>query len=159
MTERRKLIGNEIRAGGRRSARHPIFESIDSLQIHRNHLIRLAARPPTLPLPAQLKPVPDSVWFNQLAYSVLLIAILAVVAVASNLINWAFLIYGLTAVVLRLPSRLIFASALICLVIIPITTALARHSLANVFSVMTFYFLLIGLVRAMLELRRKGSET
>jgi hypothetical protein len=157
MVDRRRLVGNEIRAGGkRRPPQRAAFPNAQELQARRARLIAIAAKPPPLPLPEPLnKTVPDTAFFNQLAYSVLLIAILAVVSIATNFINWAFLAYGIAAVILRLPSRIIVISALVCLVIIPVTTALSRNSLADTFSVMTFYFLLIGLIRAGLELRRE----
>lgn len=157
MVDRRRLVGNEIRGGGKPSPRrqHAVFLDARELQLRRQRLISLAAKPPALPLPEPIsRNVPDTALFNQLAYSVLLIAVLAVVSVATSFINWAFLVYGVAAVILRLPSRIIFSSALICLIIVPVTTTLSRATLADTFSVMTFYFLLIGLVRAGLELRR-----
>lgn len=156
---KRRLIGNEVLAGGKQRLgavhRRNFTINYEAMQARRERLIRLAANPPQLPVPAKLAPaVPDTPTFNLIAYSLLLISILAVVSVATAWINWAFLVYGLLAVAARLPSSQMFVAALISLVIIPLTTILQRESLANIFAVMTFYFLVIGLVRAMLELRR-----
>lgn len=165
MVDRRQLIGNEIRAGGQqlrptvRRANRAVVANYEAMHARRQQLIRLAAEPPRLPLPAGLAPaVPDTPTFNQFAYSLLLIALLAAISVGTNLINWAFLVYGLLAVAARLPSSQMFVAALLCLVIIPLTTALHREPLANTFAVMTFYFLVIGLIRAALELRRDNRK-
>ncbi len=163
MTDKRKLIGNEILAGGQlppsvHRANQKIVANYDAMRARRKQLIRLAADPPRLPVPAKLAPaVPDTATFNIVAYSVLLISILAFIAVATNYINWAFLAYGILAVAARLPSSQMFVSALICLAIIPLTSLLQRESLGNAFAVMTFYFLVIGLTRAVLELRRDNK--
>jgi hypothetical protein len=151
----RKMIGNEIQAGTRRlepAFKHGSQAALRDYQLlrqRRQQLIDLAAKPPPLPGTA------DRPTFNQLAYSVLLIAIIAAAAIATTYINWIFLAYGGLAVLTRLPSSQMFVAALVSLIIIPISTSLQRNSLASIFSIMTFYFLLIGLIRAGLELRRK----
>jgi hypothetical protein len=158
MVDRRNMVGNEFQSGGRSNLQRTnqaVHVHYDQLQERRKQLITLAADPPPLPVPAPLAPVMEhNPSFNLLAYSVLLIAVLGIVSVATNYINWAFLAYGLLAVAARLPSTQMFVAALISLVLIPISSALQRNSLASSFSVMTFYFLVIGLIRASLELRR-----
>ena len=161
MIDKKKMIGNEIRAGSQQlrptvhRANQTMVANFETIKDRRNQLIEIAADPPRLPMASKLTSgASDSPTFNQIAYSVLLIAILAAIAVGTSFINWAFLIYGILAVAARFPSTQMFVAALICLVMIPLTTSLQRVSLANTFSVMTFYFLVIGLVRACLELRR-----
>jgi hypothetical protein len=165
MVDRRRLIGNDMVAGGTKLKpyRHPpvqqrLREQSEVLRAHRQRAIAYTAKPPAPPLPQPIKKsVPDTPSFNQFAYSILLIAIMSAIAIATPLINWMFLVYGLLAIVARVPSRLIFVSALICLTIIAISSALSKESTANIFAIMTFYFILIGLLRAVLELRRQGS--
>lgn len=159
MVDRRRLIGNDMVAGGKgikpyRPPRQRIREQSEAMQVQRQRMITYTAKPPALPLPKPIKKsVPDTPTFNQFAYSVLLIAIMSVVAIATPFINWMFLVYGLLAIIVRLPSRIIFLSALVCLVIVMISSALARSSIADTFAIMTFYFMVVGLIRAILELR------
>jgi hypothetical protein len=141
MTDKRRLVGNEV--VGARLPPRPHHRYLDQQALAQ--------------LQARLKPDRgDQLNFNQFAYGVLLIAVLAVIGIGTGFINWAFLLYGVTAVGLKQPSNQIFMCALICLVIIPISTLLQKGTVANTFSVMTFYFLLIGLIRASLELRGKA---
>jgi hypothetical protein len=161
------MVGNEIRGGGNSSWRPVVARAnknalvqYSELQKRREQLIQLAADPPQLPVPAVFAPtVADNPSFNQVAYSVLLIFVLGFVSISTNYINWAFLIYGPLAVAARLPSTQMFIAALISLVLVPITSALQRNTLASTFSVMTFYFLVIGLMRASLELRRDNRKS
>jgi hypothetical protein len=155
----RRMIGNEIESGTHRlepayrRGHQAAIRDYHALRERRNYAITRAADVPRLPLPAPV----DTPLFNKLAYIVLLIAFLAAVAIGTSLINWAFLVYGILAVILRQPSDQIFMAALVTLVIIPITSALQRGTLANDFSVMAFYFLVIGLIRASLELRHQSK--
>jgi hypothetical protein len=169
MDKKRRMIGNEAEGGSRRlaprqQARIINQRFIDDYRVvnkRRQQLIDIAAKPPAMPVATKILPpiVTESNNFNQIAYSVLLISILAAVAVGTNFINWEFLIYGVLAVLARLPSTQMFVAALISLVLIPVTTVFQRNSLANTFSVMAFYFLLIGLIRASLELRRDSKNS
>jgi prolipoprotein diacylglyceryltransferase len=167
--KQRRMIGNEAEAGTRRLApprkqqgniNQRFIEEYKLANKRRQQLIDIAAAPPPMSVATKVLPprVTESNNFNQIAYSVLLIAILAIVAVGTNFINWEFLVYGVLAVLARLPSTQMFVAALISLVLIPVTTIFQRNSLANTFSVMAFYFLLIGLVRASLELRRDSKS-
>jgi hypothetical protein len=170
MDKKRRMIGNEAEGGTRRLApprqrpRTINQRFIDDYRVvnnRRQQLIDIAAKPPSMPVATKVLPprVTENNNFNQIAYSVLLISILAAVAVGTNFINWEFLIYGVLAVLARLPSTQMFVAALISLVLIPVTTVFQRNSLANTFSVMAFYFLLIGLIRASLELRRDSKNS
>lgn len=164
MVDRRRLVGNEIRSGSRKlrpsrqSSHYVLQEHAIALQQRRQRMIALTARPPAVPLPPPIQNNADNVTFNQLAYTVLLVAIMASISIATSFINWAFLVYAVLAVIVRLPSRLIFTSALICLVIIVIASSLSRSNFVNGFAVMTFYYMAIGLIRAILELRRENRS-
>lgn len=137
-----------------RAPNYIVVRQTETLRVRRQQMIARAATPPPLPLPAPIKKsIPDTPSFNQFAYSVLLIAIMAGVAVATPFINWMFLVYGVLAVIVRLPSRIVFISAFVCIIVTAISSAFSRESLSNTFAIMTFYFMLIGLVRAILEVR------
>lgn len=94
---------------------------------------------------------------NTLAYGLLIVTILTAIAATTSLINWAFLVYGIIVIAIKLPSQRIFTAALISLVLIPLTTLLNRNGLANDFAVVAFYFMLVGSLRAILEVRRDAS--
>jgi hypothetical protein len=158
MVNRRRLIGNDIVSGGGnikpyRAPKQRAIRQSELLQAHRQRMIAYTAKPPALPLPNPIKKnIPDTPGFNQFAYSFLLISVMSAVAVATTYINWMFLLYGILAVIMRFPSRIIFVSALICFVIVIMSSVVSKNSLANTFAVMAFYFMVIGLIRAILEL-------
>src|SRR5579884_677093 len=143
----RRHIGNEAEAGTHslepayERGRQAALRDYQTLRARRQQLIDVVAAPPPLPGAKKVAPLySGSPSFNQFAYSVLLIAVLAAVAIATSWINWEFLIYGALAVLARLPSSQMFIAALINLLIIPVATIFKRDSLANTFSVMAFYF-------------------
>jgi hypothetical protein len=162
----RKMIGNEAQGGTRalaptvHRANQRLISDFQVMRERRQQLIDIAAAPPRFPVPAKMVPaiVSNNPSFNQIAYSVLLISVLGVISIGTNYINWSFLVYGVLAVLIRLPSSQMFVASIISLILIPITTALQRNTLANTFSLMTFYFLFIGLVRTGLELYRAGKS-
>jgi hypothetical protein len=165
VVDRRRLIGNDMVSGGTkikpyrqvvRPNMHVYVTQSQALQARRQKMIAYTAKPPALPLPQPIKRnVPDNPAFNQFAYSLLLVAVMSAIAIATPLINWMFLAYGILAVIIRLPGRLIFISALLCIVITAISSAFSRASTADTFAVMAFYFMVIGLVRAVIEQRRQ----
>ncbi len=87
------------------------------------------------------------------AYDLLFIALAFFVSLATPFRDWLFLGYLLMALVFRVSSQRIFRSALFCLVAIPLLTQLKRLDAADSFAVFTFYFLSIGVLRAIIELR------
>jgi hypothetical protein len=159
----RKMIGNEAQGGTRalaptvHRANQRLISDFQVMRERRQQLIDIAAAPPRFPVPANIVPAiaSNNPGFNQIAYSVLLISILGAISIGTNYINWSFLIYGILAVLARLPSSQMFVAGLISLILIPITISLQKATLSDTFSVMTFYFLLIGLMRLGLEIRHK----
>ena len=93
---------------------------------------------------------------NGFAYDLLIITALSFVSIGTSLRDVAFLVYLIVALVKRWDSQKMFRSALFCLVLIPILQALNRVPAADMFAIFTFYFLCIGVVRAIIEL--KGSK-
>jgi hypothetical protein len=165
MADNRKLIGNEFKAGTRALA--PQLKRANKLMIddyryvkkRRQHYIDLVAAPPPMPIAKKVLPaeVTENNKLNQISYNILIIAILAGIGSVTNFINWEFLIYGIVVILVRLPSTQMFMAAIMSLMIIPLTSFLHKAGLANDFSVIAFYFLLIGLVEAALELRRESK--
>jgi uncharacterized membrane protein len=98
-------------------------------------------------------------WTNTIAYGLLIVTILGAISAVTSFVNWAVFIYAVIVLIIKLPSQRIFTAALISLVLIPCTSALHRNTLANDFAVITFYFLLIGLIRAIIESRMMNKST
>ncbi len=88
------------------------------------------------------------------AYDLLFIAVAFFVALATPFRDWLFLAYLVAALGFRVSSQRIFRSALFCLVLIPVLTQLKRSDAADSFAIFTFYFLCIGVIRAIVELRK-----
>jgi hypothetical protein len=166
MADNNKLIGNEVSSGTNalspklKITSQRIATDYRMLKQRRQQLVDTAATPPPIPLANIVLPpkIVENNHFNQIAYSVLLIALLAIIASTTNFINWEFLAYGLLAILARLPSTQMFIAAIFSIIIVPIALTLQRGTIANNFSVMAFYFLLIGLLRSALELRRASKN-
>lgn len=94
-------------------------------------------------------------FFNVVVYDFFFVALIGIASSLTGFINWMFLVYGIGALLLRASSQRMFSSALMSLVIIPIATELQREEVADTFAVMTFFFLLIGLIVATIELKKQ----
>ena len=103
--------------------------------------------------PVKVTKVPKQTFLDGFAYDLLFIVVAMFVSLASPLRDWLFLLYLIAAIVFKIGSQRIFRSALFCLVLIPVLTVLKRADTADTFAVFTFYFLAIGVVRAIIELR------
>ena len=143
MTDKRRVVGNEV-MGPIRKNYQTARNIVDPSTVWPQRITKIH--------PKAAKFIP---YFNYLAFDLFVVVSLGVVASATDLINWAFLAYGLLVLILRTDSQRLFSAALISLVIIPGATIANRTDTVDDFAVMTFYFLLIGLIRAVIELRKE----
>lgn len=94
-----------------------------------------------------------------LAYP-LIVLLATVIGLASSSLavgQWLVAIYAIFAI-WRLPSQLSFGLGLLTLVLVPAFTLLKREVLAENYAVYAYYFLVIGVVQAILELRRSRHD-
>lgn len=152
MAVNKNKIGNEVISG--RSS---------FLDLRRINMMKPASetirRATTLPIklefnPVQVTKVPKTSFLDGTAYELLFIMIAAIISSFTGYRDWVFLAYLLMALALRVSSQRILRSALFCLVLIPILLQLHKDGLADMFAIFVFYFLSIGLLRAMIELRK-----
>jgi len=102
----------------------------------------------------------DSLYINVISNTILLVAILEVIAIElPAYIVWAFIGYALYVLIRRTDSRRIFSAALFALLLIPVVSLLNRQTLANNFASMTFYFLFIGIIRSILEIHQETKSS
>jgi hypothetical protein len=107
------------------------------------------------PKTKQQKPVvPILMWLGYVGAAAAMVAIAAIFKDSS--IDLALIgLYGLAALVLRLPSEDTFKFALVALVGVPICTLLQQSSLTDNFAQYAFLLLCIGTVAAIIEQWKK----
>ena len=147
----KRKIGNEVISG------RSNFLDLRTMKMVKpaTETIRRATTPP---IKVELNPVrvtivPKTSFLDGFAYELLFIMIAAMVSSFTGYRDWVFLAYLVMALVLRVSSQRIFRSALFCLVLVPLLLQFHKDGLADMFAIFTFYFLSIGVVRAIIELR------
>lgn len=121
------------------------------------------SRPSTPPKPviATPAPGPKRQWRERLKWAV----VIAVSLFAGLLLQvfplgyLAVVIYGVIAIIKRLPSRLTFTLALVTLTLAPLGVALGQAALANGFSLIGFLLLTVGVVTLGIELIKERRRT
>ena len=161
MPNKRQGIGKEIRPGHPQvlDLRQPQFTA-EQLKASPARLARWTLLGPTTAMRGQgAASAPGAVTqiLIGIAYDLFLITLLGYVAIGTPYVNWVFLAYALVALIFRLSSQRFFRSALICLILIPTLSALRRGALAETFAIFAFYFLAIGVIRAMFELKSQSA--
>jgi hypothetical protein len=94
-----------------------------------------------------------------LAYPAIVILATIIGLASSSLAvgQWFVVLYAGVAI-WRLPSQVSFGLGLLTLVLVPIFTLLGRTILAENYAVYAYYFLVIGVVQAVWELRRDRRD-
>lgn len=151
---RRPEVGNEVRRGQRGvidlRGLEPILRTTGEVT-RRAVEPQIAARP----APDELTRQPAAWVLNGVAYDLIMIVVLGFIAIGTAYRDWAFLVYLILVLALRIPSQRVFRSALLSLVLIPIVLSLHRQGLGQDFAIFAFYFMAIGVIRAIIELRKE----
>lgn len=105
-----------------------------------------------IPQPSAVKLSASNLYLGGLAYDMLLLTVLTIVAATTNYRDLAFLGYLIIVLVFQIASRRIFLLALITLTSIPLLLAFHKTALADTYAIFAFYFMAIGLIRAVIEL-------
>lgn len=97
-------------------------------------------------------------WFNRknLVSNAIVLVFLSVAETIPFLLANPHIIAGLyvlLALVLRLESKRTFGLALIFLIAVPLLTVLGQQPLAEIYATLSYLFLVIGVLTAMLELK------
>ncbi len=124
-------------------------------------IVRRAVEPPVRIQfkPVKVTPTTKHSFIDSFAYDLLFISISAFLYGNIPYSDGLFLAYLLAALIFKISSERVFKSALFCLVLIPLSTFMHRQELANSFAIFTFYFLSIGVIKAIMELPKTSGKT